>query len=111
MQQSPHWTPPPGTPKAAVGSIWATVRTNLDEWVSATVFLEKVFITTDGGIQHPHPTRRDVALPILGYRTVEALSSRALSVVERWGIRRPVIGGIIRDDLKLKKPNQFGVQG
>jgi hypothetical protein len=41
---------------------------NLDERVSATVFLEKVFITTDSGIQHPHPTRRDAALPIMGYR-------------------------------------------
>ena len=71
MQLSPYWTPPPGAPpKVEVGSIWATVRTNLDEWVSANVFLEKVFITTDGGIQHPHPTRRDVALPIMGYRIV-----------------------------------------
>ena len=55
-------------PKAAVGSIWATVRTNVDERAAANAFLNQVFITTDGWILHSHPTRQDAALPILEYR-------------------------------------------
>jgi hypothetical protein len=81
IQQSLYSTPSPEcSRKAAVGSIWATVRTNATEGVSATALRDKVCITTGGWIRGSQSNRRRTDLPILGYRTTTLHDPLAVSL-------------------------------